>query len=121
MTKLIIWVPGYPTVNGHARGEYQWSEKHQCYIYHGQELDPETFNEVVERAIRDYPTLYALVKAVPSAPDPAPVHLTVEALDIEETKQEFTLADALDLVERLAPHRLKKQPGPHKKPALVPA
>ena len=118
MTKLIIWVPGYPNMNGYARGEYQWSEKHQCYIFLGKELDPQEFNEVVETAVRRYPTMYPLVKAVESDTKPVPA----PALDIEEADEEMTLAKAFEIVERLAPHRLKAQPGPKpKKPVLVPA
>ena len=35
------------------QGEFLWSEKHQCHIWQGRELEPEEFNRVVDAIMAD--------------------------------------------------------------------
>jgi hypothetical protein len=108
--KLIIYLQGgHPNVTGYTRGEYIWMEKHGCYCFKGKDFEGKEFNEVIERACRMYPTLHPLVKAV-ELDAPAPV--AEPEIDIP---LEPTLDVALDVVARLAPHRLKASPGPKPK------
>jgi hypothetical protein len=113
MAKLIICAKGHPLVNGIKRQDFMWSERHGCYLYLGRELEEREFNEVVEKVMTLYRTFFPSVRVSTfSEPAPAPEKAPPAAeLDIEEPR-EVTLAEALDVVEHLAPHRLKKQPGP---------
>lgn len=101
MSKLIIYCTGAPMVNGHRRGEFLWSPKHACYIWKGKEYDEREFNDVVTQAFQQFrKILQPLVKVVefsePAKPEPT----------------EITVAQAEDVMQRLAPHRLKMKPGP---------
>jgi hypothetical protein len=122
MAKLIIYAKGHPLVNGLKRMEFLWVEKYGSYLYLGRELDEHEFNIVVEKAMNLYRAFYPLVKVVDiSEPAPAPAKSAPSAeLDIDESgPREITVAEALEVMERLAPHRLKKQPGPQR--VTVPA
>jgi len=110
--KLIIWVPGKPLLNGYKQREFIWSEIHKCYIYGGSEIDASKFNETYEKATRNNSDMNPRVKVVEirniSIIEPPPA---------EPVKpQEITADKAEEVLQRLAPERLKKKPGP--KPAL---
>jgi hypothetical protein len=121
MSKIIIYFTGHPRVNGYSRGEFQWSEAHQCYLFQNKVFDETNFNDAFTLCFTRYHSLFPLVKFVEENP-PAQITppLTADELPIaEDTTDEILVARAEDTLERLAPHRLKKKPGP--KSALVPA
>lgn len=101
MSKLIIYVTGSTLIFGFQRAEFHWSVKHQCYLYKNKEFDETEFNAEVERALKHpaWEDMKPLVKVVEFSPRAA------------ETK-EITVAEAEDVLEHLAPHRLKKKTGP---------
>jgi len=108
--KLLIFVKGAPIVNGYRRMEFEWSVPHKLYLFKGRELEASEFNVAAERVFNSpiYRNMFPSVMIAPGsvqAPAPAP--------------EEITLDKALGVVERYAPHRLKKKPGP--KEELVPA
>lgn len=115
--KLIIYINvGPPNIAGHHKLEFKWSQAHGCHIYLGRELTPEEFNKHAADAFgpryqdfyRDsfYPGVRIVGMEVPSAP-----------LGLEP--DEVTLDEALEVVERMAPHRLRAKTGPKPK-ELVP-
>jgi hypothetical protein len=110
--KLIIWVPGKPLLNGYKQREFIWSEAHKCYIYGGSEIDASKFNELYEKAVRNNFDMNPRVKVVDvqriAIIEPPPI-TTI-------TAQEITAEKAEEVLQRLAPERLKKKPGP--KPAI---
>ena len=113
MAKLIIYSKGNVLVNGLVRGEFTWMPEYGTHVFKNKVLDEVEFNEVIERVLRTYTKFFPLVKVVefskPAAAAPEPIAETIP--------EEMSLSDALDVVGRLAPHRLKKQPGPQ--PALA--
>ena len=99
--KLIIYVTGSYLYYGHQRSEYIWSVKHGVYIYQGKEWDASEFNAIIDRALKH-----------PAFDD---MHPSVKIVDITEpaaAPKEITLEEAEEIVNRLAPHRLKKKTGP---------
>lgn len=106
--KLIIYCGGNPVTHGHKRGEFLWSEIHQCYIWQGREYDESEFNSVVVKAMTDYRKyLQPLVKVLDAVPLAPPV-VTISA-------REITPEMAVEVLARLAPDRLKAKPGPKPK------
>jgi len=108
--KLIIWVPGKPLIHGFVRREFKWSEKHKCYIHGGKEYTPEEFNAVAPQAFSRGEDMHPCAKAIveaeaapKAAPPPAPV-TTISAKEITED-------DAVAVLMRIAPHRLRRGPG----------
>lgn len=102
---LIIYCTGSLVTHGYKRGEFLWSEIHQCYIWQGKEYDETEFNGVIVKALTDYRKyLQPLVKILDATPVAAPI-TTI-------TAREITPAMAEEVLLRLAPHRLKAKPGP---------
>lgn len=79
MFKLIIWIPGRPTMNGLKRRAFLWSAVHGCYIYEGAEIDPAEFNAKYERAIKNIPNVKPGVRVIVVVPAP-------ETLELEQEK-----------------------------------
>jgi len=102
MSKLIIYVPGKPLVNGYKRRDFLWSVDHSCYIYKGRELDEQEFNAIAEKVMRQNDDMHPLVKV--STFSDAPAGTTAP--------HEFTVGEAEEVLTRLAPHRLKGKTGP---------
>jgi hypothetical protein len=118
MAKIIIFLTGHPRVNGFKRGEFVWSEDRQCYIYQAKEYDETTFNAAFELFYRRYGQMTAY--GIKFVPDNSAPPVTVSELPPDEGVPDDTLiSSAESVLERLAPHRLKKKPGP--KPVEVPA
>ena len=108
MSKLIIYVKGNPNYEGQKRGDFVWSKEHGCYIWKGKVLTEAELNVECEKAMAHYPKiLHPSVKVVEFSGD-----------DLTEPA-EITVAQAEDVMQRLAPHRLKQKSGP--KPHLVEA
>lgn len=116
--KLIIWIPGKPSIHGHKRREFLWSPAHNCYLYEGKEVDPTAFNAKYEKAMKNNADLLPRVKviqfedakAVPPISDPLtpPVPPSID--------EQLDQAEAV--IMRYAPERLKKKTGP-KPPAAA--
>jgi hypothetical protein len=110
--KLIIWIPGKPTLHGHKRREFLWSPAHNCYLYEGSEIEASQFNAKFEKAMKTNSDLNPRVKVIESrgaesappisAPPPVACPLTPE--------EELERAEAV--INRIAPERLKKKTGP---------
>ncbi len=111
--KLIIFVNGRLSINGHKMREFKWNDAHGSYIYEGAEISAEDFNAKYEKAMRNNADLRPRVKVVSFAgmavaPVAAPI-TTISA-------REVTVEDAVAVLARLAPDKLKKRTGP--KPRL---
>lgn len=111
--KFIIYLDGNPHVQGYTRFEFKWSQSHGAYIWQGREIEASEFNKEAEIAL----TRYARVNWHPKVKIVSGIHERVAPID--STAKEITLAEAEEVMERLAPHRLKKKTGP--KPELVTA
>lgn len=116
--KLIIWIPGRTNVYGFVRREFKWSAKHKCFIHAGKEYTPEEFNKLGEqvfyRAEDMHPAVKVLIEpeaapATAPTPEPAPVSTITTAREITED-------EAVSVLMRVAPHRLKRAAG--RPPAL---
>lgn len=112
MAKLIIFITGYPRIQGLKRGEFEWSEAHQCYLFQGREFDETNFNPAAEIALRRYAQMFPMVKVIVSQAAATVPPVTVDELPPEEPSDAERLAAAIAIIERLAPDRLKKKPGP---------
>ena len=120
MSKLIIWVPGRPLINGPRRGKFEWSAKFECYIYEGRELDAADFNAKYPQAMKSAHESRPQVRVVEtvdvavSAAIKAPA--TIATISVA---REITVEEAEDVLQRLAPHRLKQKTGPKPKAAAA--
>ncbi len=109
--KLIIYIKGKPNIHGHKRRDFRWVPQHNCYLYREREFTVSEFNVESEKIMRDNQDLYPLVRVLDdymqtdSWESPPPVATLT-------TAREITVAEAEDVMERMAPHRLKKKPGP---------
>lgn len=109
--KLIIYLTGSLTVNGHRQREFQWSAAHGCYLYEGVEIDAAEFNTKYEKAVRTNSDLRPRVKVVSAdaggsaRPAPPAAITTISA-------REVTADEAEEVLARLRPDRLKKKTGP---------
>jgi hypothetical protein len=134
--KLLICCAGRPALNGSKRRSFLWSEPNQCYVYEGRELGETEFNAKSKEVMSKNQDLRCFVKIVSegggASEDPRIAQLeaklaekqarleTVQASLIEaRTKAEPSLEDAIAIVERLAPDRLKKKPGRKPEPAAT--
>ena len=104
--KFLIYLEGNPQIQGYTRFEFKWSQKHGVYLFNGQETEKKDFNEVAARvfSIPQYRLMFPKVKLLGSE---------------EEPTREITVAEAEEVMERLAPHRLKKKPGPKSEPVAA--
>jgi hypothetical protein len=114
--KFIIYLDGNPFVQGYTRFEFKWSQSHGAYLWEGREIDEKEFNSVAKVALTRYASMkwHPMVKIVSGIDEPAATAVLPPSVG-----REITVDEALDVMERLAPHRLKKKTGP--KPELVPA
>ena len=102
MSKFVIWVSGRPNLYGFTRREFIWNEPLQLFIYKNKVFGEDEFNALVEEALLRYMDDHPRVKVVEFEPAPP------AAAD-----REITVSEAEEVMQRLAPHRLKKKPGPH--------
>jgi hypothetical protein len=109
--KLIIFVGGRPTTSGHKIREFVWSPTHGCYLFGGKEWAASEFNAAYERAVNQNEDMRPRVKVVGiGAESPAPVTPVLIAT------RPPTVDEAVAVLQRLAPERLKAKTGP--KPRL---
>lgn len=117
MSKLIIYVSGKPNIYGFKRAEFKWSQEHKKFLFLGREIEESEFNALAERALNNYHDMNPRVMFVgaPAASEeslqPAPVATIGTG--------EITLEMAEEVIQRLAPQRLKKKSGPKPNPAAV--
>jgi hypothetical protein len=99
MTRLIIWVGGRTIVHGFKRRGFLWSQSHGCFIYLGRELTDREFNGVIDKALREGEGMFPSVKVVAFSSEAA-------------AAPSITAQQAEEILQRFAPERLKKKPGP---------
>jgi hypothetical protein len=109
MSKLIIYVTGRTLFHGFARGPFKWHKPTGLYRYEGREFSEAEFNKIVDKVLHDYSDMNPSVRitefssTAPAIPEPvAQIH----------NGHEVSLYDALSVVERLAPEKLKRKTGP---------
>ncbi len=124
MSKLIIYVGGKPLINGYSRRDFHWSEAHRCYIWGGKELNDSEFNVAYEQAIKNHADLVPRVRVISLTVEPAVVVkletvTAVEPVATISVAREISLDDAIAVVARLAPERLKKLTRPAAAPTRV--
>lgn len=110
--KFIICCPGRPAVNGHKRREFLWTPERNLYIFQGKVLTLEEYEKVVDRVFDKNSDLRPRVRMIDE--DAAVTPITTLSV-----AREITLEEALEVVQRLAPDRLRGKPGPKK--AATPA
>lgn len=109
MSRLIIYVTGKPNLHGHKRREFLWSPAHGLYLYGGKEIEAAEFNATYEKAMKTNTDMNPRVKVVATS---AIQQVTVTT---PPAPQDITIDDAVAVLERLAPERLKKKTGPKPK------
>lgn len=58
--RLILVLRGYhPSVNPSKIGEFEWSAKHDAYVWQGKELKSAEFNQVVNNVVDSNKDLWA--------------------------------------------------------------
>lgn len=123
---LIICCAGRPAINGYKRRSFVWNAEYGCYVHDGRVLTESEFNstaQVVMAKNQDLRCFAKVVGAVAGA-DPRTTELEkqltekqarIESLQASvlalRAKSTPTLEEALEVVETLAPERLKKKPG----------
>lgn len=121
--KLIIACTGRPAVNGQRRRKFVWNPKYNAYVYEGREFGEREINDVIDVVIRKNSDLRPYMKVVQFSDEAtATFQQTVHTTDPTppagaDGSRIITLQEALAVVEKIAPERLKKTPG--KKPAMV--
>lgn len=134
--KLIICCAGRPAINGHKRRSFLWNDKYGCYVHENKALSESEFNAAAQEVMRKNEDLHCFAKVVEpdgiTGPDPQVSELE-KALADKQTRIESlqatvlalrakttpSLEDALEVVETLAPERLKKKPGRRPDPLEV--
>ena len=116
MSKFIVFVRGYPLVNGYKQWHFFWDQELAVYVYKSKRFGPEEFNDVYAEAMAPYQRLGLKpeVKCIDSDGVAAPAPITTISV-----AKEVTLEEAEAVVQRLAPHRLKKKPGPRQEEPLA--
>lgn len=115
MSRLIIYVTGKPNLHGHKRREFLWSPAHSLYLYGGKEIEADQFNAAYEKAMKNNADMNPRAKVVASigvqAESPTSNSGGPAAVTNVTVAHETTVDEALAVLERLAPERLKKKPG----------
>lgn len=83
MAKLIIFVPGSLTVNGHRIREFKWSVPHKAHIWLGREVEDSEFNAEYAKALKTNADLNPRVRVIEVA---APVVVPFVAPPVELPK-----------------------------------
>lgn len=120
MTKLIIYIPGKPSIHGFKRREFLWSAIHECHIFMGREYDAAEFNDAYAKVMKTNRDMNPMVKVVQAevaavaAPAPvaplAPPPIVDPSTPLAQSR-EITVDEAEEVLLRLAPERLKKKTG----------
>ena len=110
--KLIIWIPGQFLITGYKRGDFLWDNTYKKYVYKSRLFTEREFNAEAEKIFKQHHRIFPQVHVVEYSdeakadlgPDLAPVATISPA-------HEITAEEAEAVMERLAPWRLKPQPG----------
>lgn len=126
--KIIIAAPGRPATNGHKRRMFLWNPTFNCYVYENRVLDEAEFNSITQAVFKKHSDIrpYALIVADNGAVESKSMVATAEheallarykALQarIGEpapvatiSAREVGLDEAVAIVQRLAPEKLRK-------------
>lgn len=109
MPNFICYIDGRPIVQGFKRYEFLWDEALQCYVFEGKTFTEQEFNDKTRKVFSNltYRALFPMVKCLDAAAAPVAIP-PISTI----TAGEVTLEQALEVVDRLAPDRLKRKPGP---------
>lgn len=111
--KIIITCPGRPAVNGHKRHSFLWNPAYACYVFENRVLTTEEYNKIADKVFDKNSHLRPRVKFLPEDTE------TLAPITTLTAAREITLDEALEVVGRLAPGRLKTKPGPKVTPAMA--
>jgi hypothetical protein len=103
MAKLIIYVTGRPLINGYKRREFVWSEEHKLFLYGGKEFTEQEFNAIQDKVLTGNADIYPRVKVSTLSPP--------EDISDVMLPRAISAQEAEEVLEHLAPERLKKKPG----------
>jgi len=106
---LLIYITGKPNIHGYKRREFLWSPAHNLYLFQGKEWSPKDFNEAWLTAMRRNEDLRPMVKVLTA--ETANVSPPADASGLLMGRREPTLDEALEVVKRHAPDKLKKPAG----------
>ena len=101
--KLIIWCPGRPALNGHKRRSFQWNPDFNCFVHENKIMDEKEFNAVVESVFKRNSDLRPCVRVVEFSDGVA-----LAPVATISTAREVGIDEALEIVQRLAPEKLRK-------------
>ena len=120
MPKFIICLTGkIPLTHGFKIHEFIWDEALQTYVFEGKSFTEHELNAKVDVAYKRYPTLvpHPRVRCI----DATSAAIAETPIATITTAREITLDEAEAVMQREAPHRLKKKPGPIKEDATAAA
>jgi hypothetical protein len=113
---LIICAPGSPAANGHKRHCFLWNSDLKVFVYQNKEFTEQEFNAIATEVFKKYSHIRPFARIVKfsegGAITPVAPVTTITAA------HEITLEEALAVVQRLAPEKLRKT-NIGRKPALL--
>ena len=112
MSKLIIYLPGKARVQGYKMYDFLWDESLQCFVFRGKAYDPHEFNEAYDICMKRFRRLLPTISVKVIGLETAPVVAATPAPTPTPAPHEITVEEAEAVMQRLAPDRLKKKPGP---------
>ncbi len=115
MSKLAIICPGRPIVNGSKRRSFLWNDTLKCYVHENRFFEEREFNAVVESVFKKNSDLRPCVRVVEFSGEAAvlPPIATIAG------GAEVTLEQALEVVRRQAPEKLRKTHTSGRLPAAM--
>jgi hypothetical protein len=105
--KFLIYVRGNTLVNGHVRMKFRWVPKYALYLWEGKETEAKDLDAVCEEVFIKDPRYRLMFPSLKIAPGTA------------KEVAEITVAQAEEVMQSLAPHRLKGKPGPKVEPVAA--
>jgi hypothetical protein len=116
--KLIICCTGNPNINGHKRRNFLWNEEFKCFAYENRVMSEREFNAQAEAVFKKNWDLRPTARVVQFSDETQTVSTVVHTTDPTPVQaRPISLEEALEVVNSLAPDRLKKTPG--RKPAAM--
>ena len=105
--KFLIFIRGNPIMNGYVRREFRWVPQQELYLWQGREVEAHEFNAVMDTLFKTNRALYAKMY-----PEVRIVASSEKELPVPTGPREITVGEAEEVMEKYAPHRLKRKPGP---------
>ena len=110
--QFILYVTGKPRLHGVRKREFMWSNEHGCYVFESRTIDEKEFNLIVPQVLRKYEDMRPAVKIVTPESELQTAPLISDIPDIPPTApREITLDEAVAVIQKLAPDRLRNRPG----------